>query len=61
VGRLRLDGPLSPVFGICALLERRDLEVKEKHMADKFRAKYGARDVAAYYPKQDAAVDVRLA
>jgi deazaflavin-dependent oxidoreductase (nitroreductase family) len=34
-------------------------EVSE--ILDKFRAKYGARDVAAYYPKQDAAVDVRLA
>jgi deazaflavin-dependent oxidoreductase (nitroreductase family) len=28
---------------------------------DKFRARYGARDVAAYYPKQDVAVQVRLA
>lgn len=27
---------------------------------DKFRAKYGARDVAAYYPKPDAAVEVPL-
>ncbi len=27
----------------------------------KFRARYGARDVAAYYPKQDAAVEVPLA
>ena len=27
----------------------------------KFRAKYGAEDVAAYYPKQDAAVEVPLA
>ena len=27
---------------------------------DKFRAKYGARDVEAYYPKQDAAVEVPL-
>jgi len=27
---------------------------------DKFRAKYGAGDVAAYYPKQDAAVEVPL-
>jgi deazaflavin-dependent oxidoreductase (nitroreductase family) len=26
----------------------------------KFRAKYGARDVAAYYPKQNAAVTVPL-
>jgi deazaflavin-dependent oxidoreductase (nitroreductase family) len=28
---------------------------------DKFRARYGTRDVAAYYPKQDVAVEVRLA
>jgi len=28
---------------------------------DKFRARYGARDVAAYFPKQDAAVEVELA
>ena len=27
---------------------------------DKFRASYGAEDVAAYYPKQDAAVEVPL-
>ena len=29
-------------------------------IVDKFRAKYGARDVAAYYPKQNAAVAVPL-
>jgi hypothetical protein len=34
-------------------------EVSE--ILDKFRARYGARDVAAYYPKQDVAVQVRLA
>jgi len=28
---------------------------------DRFRARYGARDVAAYYPKQDAALEVPLA
>ena len=28
---------------------------------DKFRARYGARDVAAYYPKQDVALQVPLA
>ena len=28
---------------------------------DKFRARYGARDVAAYYPKQDVALEVPLA
>jgi deazaflavin-dependent oxidoreductase (nitroreductase family) len=31
------------------------------HVLDKFRSKYGAQDVAAYYPKQDAAVEVSLA
>ena len=34
-------------------------EVSE--ILDKFRARYGARDVAAYYPKQDVAVQVPLA
>ena len=29
-------------------------------IVNKFRVKYGARDVAAYYPKQDAAVQVSL-
>jgi deazaflavin-dependent oxidoreductase (nitroreductase family) len=29
-------------------------------IVDKFRAKYGTRDVAAYYPKQNAAVTVPL-
>jgi hypothetical protein len=28
---------------------------------DRFRAKYGAQDVEAYYPKQDVAVEVPLA
>jgi deazaflavin-dependent oxidoreductase (nitroreductase family) len=31
------------------------------HVIDEFRAKYGARDVEAYYPKQDSAVEVPLA
>ena len=29
-------------------------------IVDRFRAKYGAQDVAAYYPKQNAAVTVPL-
>ncbi|MCU1467857.1 MAG: hypothetical protein JWM72_3785 [Actinomycetia bacterium] len=29
-------------------------------IVDKFRAKYGADDVAAYYPKHDVAVEVLL-
>lgn len=34
---------------------------KVKQVLDKFRAKYGARDVEAYYPKQDVAVQAPLA
>jgi deazaflavin-dependent oxidoreductase (nitroreductase family) len=34
---------------------------KVEQILDKFRSKYGARDVEAYYPKQDAAVEVPLA
>jgi deazaflavin-dependent oxidoreductase (nitroreductase family) len=34
---------------------------KVEQVLDKFRAKYGARDVEAYYPKQDVAVQVTLA
>ena len=33
---------------------------KVEQVLDKFRAKYGARDVKAYYPKQDVAVQVPL-
>ena len=33
---------------------------KVQQILDKFRAKYGAEDVAAYYPKQDVAVEVPL-
>jgi deazaflavin-dependent oxidoreductase (nitroreductase family) len=31
-----------------------------EQVLDKFRAKYGARDVEAYYPKQDVAVQIPL-
>jgi deazaflavin-dependent oxidoreductase (nitroreductase family) len=31
-----------------------------EQVLDKFRAKYGARDVEAYYPKQDVAVEIPL-
>jgi deazaflavin-dependent oxidoreductase (nitroreductase family) len=34
---------------------------KVEEVLDKFRTKYGARDVAAYYPKHDVAVEVPLA
>jgi len=33
---------------------------KVERVLDKFRAKYGAPDVDAYYPKQDVAVEVPL-
>ena len=33
---------------------------KVEQVMDKFRAKYGARAVEAYYPKQDVAVEVPL-
>jgi deazaflavin-dependent oxidoreductase (nitroreductase family) len=33
---------------------------KVAEILDKFRAKYGAQDVAAYYTKQDVAVEVSL-
>jgi deazaflavin-dependent oxidoreductase (nitroreductase family) len=33
---------------------------KVDQILDKFRAKYGARDVDAYYPRRDAAVEVPL-
>ena len=33
---------------------------KVEQVLDKFRVKYGARDVKAYYPKQDVAVEVPL-
>jgi deazaflavin-dependent oxidoreductase (nitroreductase family) len=32
-----------------------------EHVLELFRARYGAGDVAAYYPKQDAALEVPLA
>jgi deazaflavin-dependent oxidoreductase (nitroreductase family) len=31
-----------------------------EQILDRFRAKYGARDVQAYYPKQDVAVEIPL-
>ena len=34
---------------------------KVEHVLDMFRARYGARDVEAYYPRQDVAVEVPLA
>jgi hypothetical protein len=34
---------------------------KVDHVLDRFRAKYGARDVEAYYPKQDVTMELPLA
>ena len=34
---------------------------KVDEVVDSFRTKYGARDVAAYYPKHDVAVEIALA
>jgi deazaflavin-dependent oxidoreductase (nitroreductase family) len=34
---------------------------KVQHVLDMFRARYGARDVEAYYPRRDVAVEVPLA
>jgi deazaflavin-dependent oxidoreductase (nitroreductase family) len=34
---------------------------KVEQIVAKFRAKYGARDVEAYYPKHDVAVEIPLA
>jgi hypothetical protein len=34
---------------------------KVDQVVDRFRAKYGAQDVQAYYPKQDVAVEVSIA
>src|SRR5436190_22861602 len=34
---------------------------KVEQVLDMFRARYGARDVAAYYPKQDVALEIPLA
>ena len=34
---------------------------KVDEVVESFRAKYGARDVGAYYPKHDVAVEIALA
>ena len=41
-----------------ATVTRTSDTAKVEQVIDKFRAKYGARDVEAYYPKQDVAVEV---
>jgi deazaflavin-dependent oxidoreductase (nitroreductase family) len=58
----------TPTIRLAAEGEQRDVTVtptsdaaKVRQILDKFRAKYGARDVEAYYPKQDVAVQVPIA
>jgi deazaflavin-dependent oxidoreductase (nitroreductase family) len=48
---VQLDATVTPISDAA----------KVEQVLDKFRAKYGARDVEAYYPKQDVAVEVPLA
>jgi deazaflavin-dependent oxidoreductase (nitroreductase family) len=50
-GRAQLSASVTPISDAA--------EVDQ--ILDKFRAKYGARDVDAYYPKRDVAVEVPLA
>ena len=52
---------LVPVRGTDTDWYRNLLKTPVEHVLDLFRARYGAGDVAAYYPKQDAAVEVPLA
>jgi hypothetical protein len=49
--RAQLDATVTPTSDAA----------KVQQILDRFRAKYGARDVEAYYPKQDVAVEVPLA
>jgi hypothetical protein len=64
----RLGLPLAPATRLTAggaQLTARAIPVTDPaevgEILDKFRARYGARDVAAYYPKQDVALEVPLA
>jgi deazaflavin-dependent oxidoreductase (nitroreductase family) len=50
-GRAQLTASVTPISD----------RSKVDQILDKFRAKYGARDVEAYYPKHDVAVEVPLA
>jgi deazaflavin-dependent oxidoreductase (nitroreductase family) len=50
-GKAQLSANASPILDAA----------KVDHVLDGFRAKYGAHDVEAYYPKQDVAVEVPLA
>ncbi len=49
-GSAQLDARATPISDAARVEE----------VFDRFRARYGARDVAAYFPKQDAAVEVPL-
>jgi deazaflavin-dependent oxidoreductase (nitroreductase family) len=49
-GRAQLTARATPITD----------QAKVAEIVDKFRAKYGAQDVAAYYTKQDVAVEVPL-
>ena len=50
-GKAQLSANASPILDVG----------KVGHVLDGFRAKYGAHDVEAYYPKHDVAVEVPLA
>jgi deazaflavin-dependent oxidoreductase (nitroreductase family) len=50
VGGAELTGRAAPVTGAARVSQ----------IADMFRAKYGAQNVAQYYPKTDVAVEVPL-
>ena len=59
-----LQEPAIRVVAGSAQLSARTTPVTDparvSEILDMFRAKYGARDVAAYYPKPNVAVDVPL-
>jgi deazaflavin-dependent oxidoreductase (nitroreductase family) len=59
-----LKEPVIRVIAGSAQLSARATPVTDparvSEILDMFRAKYGARDVAAYYPKPNVAVDVPL-
>jgi hypothetical protein len=50
VGGARLDARATPISDAATVEE----------VFDRFRARYGGRDVEAYFPKQDVAVEVPL-
>jgi hypothetical protein len=48
---VQLDATVTPISDAA----------KVEYVLGEFRAKYGGRDVDAYYPKQDVALEVLLA